>query len=121
MVGQCNHNPKPQGLGVTTNLNCWGLVIIDKYLHFRRQKEPLFPQSWFCKHNFLIYLCVCQAAKWGKESRGHSRNHLRRITCAAASVKPQRALEAVEIASPNSGRFPFLAFWEMPVMASPST
>lgn len=57
----------------------------------------------------------------GEGKQGHSRDHLRSITCAAASVKPQRALEAVAMASPNSGRFPFLAFWEMPVMASPST
>lgn len=42
-------------------------------------------------------------------------------TWAAASVKPQRALEAVLTDSPNSGSLLFLAFCEMPAMASPST
>lgn len=42
-------------------------------------------------------------------------------TWAAASVKPQRALEAVLTDSPNSGNLLFFAFWEMPAMASPST
>lgn len=62
----------------------------------------------------------CQAERrWSRESRASREPS--GITWAAASVKPQRALEAVAMASPNSGRFPFLAFWEMPVMASPRT
>lgn len=43
------------------------------------------------------------------------------LTWAAASVSPQRALEAALMDSPNSGSLLFFAFWEMPAMDSPST
>lgn len=121
MTGGCHRSPRYQGFGGTATSTTGTLWLLTN-ISTEEGKETQFPQSLFCIHHFLvIYRSVRLLRRWGRESRGRFRDHRRGITCAAASVKPQRALEAVAMASPNSGRFPFLAFWEMPVMASPST
>lgn len=43
------------------------------------------------------------------------------LTWAAASVSPQRALDAIPTHSPKAGRSPVLAFCEIPAIDSPRT
>lgn len=97
-----------------------GILWFPTNISTEEEKKSSFHRAGFA--NITSYLQERQAVREaGEGKQGTVQGPCGGVTCAAASVKPQRALEAVAMASPNSGRFPFLAFWEMPVMASPST